>query len=355
MKILFIGEDLIKSRSGVVTVMNQILGDESLKQHTTYQTIFTTSDDYSTIKKLICWMKAYLLFIYYLPSCQIIHVHHASDLNFWLSGGMVYIANLFGKKTLLHNHSADFHEFYNGSSEKRKRKITNIFKNASATIVLSNQWLGWYNEIAPNAKFFMLQNAIDIPENIPTKNFKTEKTLLVYLARIEKRKGFFDLMKVMPNLAKKFPNLELYVAGQGDVEMANTLVKEYGLERNVFILGYIDSVKRDEILKMGHILVFPSYNEGLPMSLLEAMSYGLVPITTPVGGIPDVVVQNKNGLLVNPGDTEALKKSIDYLLTSPNKYADLSENARNDVDRDFNYKNYGSKLMKIYNSILQLK
>lgn len=351
MKILFIGEDLNKSRSGVVTVMNQILGDESLKQYTTYQTIFTTSDDYSTIKKLICWMKAYLLFIYYLPSCQIIHIHHASDLNFWLSGGMVYIANMFGKKSLLHNHSADFKEFYNGSSEKRKRKITNIFKNASATIVLSNQWLNWYNDIAPEAKFYMLQNAIDVPDNVPSKKLNIEKTILVYLARIEKRKGFFDLMKVMPELVSKFPNIELYVAGQGDVEMAKSLVTENRLEKNVSILGYINNVKREEILKNAHILVFPSYNEGLPMSLLEAMSYGLVPITTPVGGIPDVVVQNKNGLLVNPGDTEALKKGIIDLLNAPDKYADLSINARQDVDREFNYKNYGVKLVKIYDSI----
>ena len=353
MKILFIGEDLNKSRSGVVTVMNQILDDKNLETLTSYRTIYTTSDDYSNVRKLLCWLKAYLLFIYYLPKCQIVHIHHASDLNFWLSGGMVYLANFLNKKTLLHNHSADFHEFYNGSSQKNKEKIIKIFNNASATIVLSNQWLGWYNEIAPNAKFFMLQNAIEIPENIQTKNFKTEKTILVYLARIEKRKGFFDLMKVMPDLAKRFPNLELYVAGQGDVEMANKLVREYGLEKSVFILGYIDSIKRDEILKMAHILVFPSYNEGLPMSLLEAMSYGVVPITTPVGGIPDVVVNGKNGFLVNPGDTEELKKSIDYLLISPNKYADLSESARADVDRDFNYKNYGNKLMKIYNSILQ--
>ncbi|RZK55717.1 MAG: glycosyltransferase family 1 protein [Pedobacter sp.] len=351
MKILFIGEDLNKSRSGVVTVMNQILGDESLKQYTTYQTIFTTSDDYSTIKKLICWMKAYLLFIYYLPSCQIIHIHHASDLNFWLSGGMVYIANMFGKKSLLHNHSADFKEFYNSSSEKRKRKIKNIFKNASATIVLSNQWLNWYNDIAPEAKFYMLQNAIDVPDNVPSKKLNIEKTILVYLARIEKRKGFFDLMKVMPELVSKFPNIELYVAGQGDVEMAKSLVTENRLEKNVSILGYINNVKREEILKNAHILVFPSYNEGLPMSLLEAMSYGLVPITTPVGGIPDVVVQNKNGLLVNPGDTEALKKGIIDLLNAPDKYADLSINARQDVDREFNYKNYGVKLVKIYDSI----
>jgi len=121
-KILFIGEDLIKSKSGVVTVMNQILGDEYLKEKVEFVTIFTTSDDYSLAKKLIYWSIAYIKFLYYLPSADMIHIHHASDLNFWLSSVMVRLANLFNKKSLLHNHSADFHDFYNKKKSEVKQE-----------------------------------------------------------------------------------------------------------------------------------------------------------------------------------------------------------------------------------------
>lgn len=353
MNILFIGEDLDKSRSGVVTVMNQILHDESLKGKANFKTVFTTSDDYSTVKKLYCWLKAYIKFLYYLPSCKIVHIHHASDLNFWLSAGMGYLSKFFGKKTLLHNHSADFHEFYEKSSQKNKNRIAKVFQNITATIVLSNHWLTWYSQIAPKAKFFMLQNAIEIPKDIVPKDIEADEVILIYLARIEKRKGFFDLIEVMPQIIVKFPNIKLYVAGQGDITNANEMVKRNGLENNVIILGYINSEERNSFLRRAHVLVFPSYNEGLPMSLLEAMSYGLVPITTPVGGIPDVVKQDENGHLISPGDTLALENSIGFILNSPMLYKKLSENAKLTVLKDFNYQNYGEKLMNIYTYILK--
>lgn len=347
MKVLFVGEDLHKSRSGVVTVMNQILNDDTLKRDYEFIKVFTTSDDYSTPKKLLGWLKAYLKFLYYLPFCDLVHIHHASDMNFWLSSGMVSLTRLLNKKVLLHNHSADFHEFYDKTSEKNKRKIERTFTRASGTIVLSNHWLSWYSAIAPQAKWFMLQNAIEIPLHVEPKTIAGD-IMIIYLARIEKRKGFYDLINVMKPVIDKYPQVVLNVAGQGDLDLAQAQINDRGLGKNVKLLGYIDSTERDKYLHLAHILAFPSYNEGLPMSLLEAMSYGLVPITTPVGGIPDVVKSGENGLIVNPGDLNALEYAISALIDSPDRYTSMSAQAKSTIQKDFNYLNYGAKLKAIY-------
>jgi len=333
--------------------MNQILGDEYLKERIEYVTIFTTSDDYSLAKKLLYWSIAYIKFLYYLPSADMIHVHHASDLNFWLSSVMVKVANLFNKKSLLHNHSADFHEFYNKKTNEVKTKIRKVFECASAVIVLSKSWYNWYSNIAPGATLFMLQNAIEIPEDVSPKNFAANEIILIYLARIEQRKGFFDMMDAMDEVFSQYPNAKLFVAGQGDIALAKDIVAQKGLQHKVTILGHIDSQQRDKYLRKGHILVFPSYNEGLPMSLLEAMSYGLVPVTTPVGGIPDVLIHERNGLLVKPGEKKVLAAQIKYLLDSPKNSSRLSDNARYDINEGFNYKNYGPKLMQVYDFMIK--
>lgn len=352
MNILFIGEDLNKSRSGVVTVMNQILNDERLKGDIKFITIFTTSDNYSTRKKLYSWFKAYIKFLFYLPSCKIVHIHHASDLNFWLSSVMVFFSKMLRKKSILHNHSADFHEFYDGCSPAGKKIISKIFSLVNVNIVLSNHWLKWYKSIAPDAIWVMLQNAIDLPDNIPEKAIDDKNVALIYLARIEQRKGFYDFLKVMPAIVKEFPFIKIYLAGQGDVEDAKAAIQDQQLGQNVFLLGYINKNERDNYLRVCQVLIFPSYNEGLPMALLEAMSYGLVPITTPVGGIPDVVVSGENGILIQPGDTAALSSNILALLKDPEGYKNMSRNAVTSVHYSFNYKNYGIKLQEIYRMAL---
>ena len=86
------------------------------------------------------------------------------------------------------------------------------------------------------------------------------------------------------------------------------------LSGNVRFLGWVGPEQRDQILKEADIFILPSYNEGLPMAILEAMAWGLPIITTPVGGIPEVLIQGQNGLLVEPGNVNQLSKSIQYLM-----------------------------------------
>ena len=351
MRVLLIGENIYKSRSGVVTVLKQLLESKTLKNTIVYKTIYTTGDEFPILKKIIGWSEAYIKFLIYIPKTNIVHVHHAIALNFWLTAVLVYATKLFGKKIILHNHAADFHLFYNECSSFKKRMIINVFSAAHINIILSTSWLTWYTSIAPKAKWVLLPNSIQLPDNVIKKNLNASEIILIYLARIEERKGFYTIMNIMPTLIKEYKYCKLYLAGQGDLKAVEKLIKKTNLSHNVTVLGHIDNQQKDELLRRGHLLLLPSYNEGLPMALLEAMSYGIVPITTPVGGIPDVVESGKTGILIAPGDEDALLEAIRSLLNNSNLYNHLSDKAKQIICNEYNLCNYTKKLNIIYNSL----
>ncbi|MGI4742047.1 MAG: glycosyltransferase family 4 protein [Janthinobacterium lividum] len=351
MQILFVGENIHTSRSGVVTIMKQLLESDFLKQKVRYRPIYTTGDNFPAIKKLQGWLLAYVRFLFLLPGADLVHIHHAIGLNFWLSGGMVYLAKLFGKKAVLHNHAADFHLFYEGSAIWQQRLMAHVFAAADANIVLSTSWQTWYRSIAPRANWVLLPNSIQLPEVTVAKSFDGEEISLVFLARIEERKGFYNLMNIMPALVAQYPQCKLYIAGQGDIEAVRALIAAKGLLNHAVVLGHINSEQKDTLLRKGHVLVLPSFNEGLPMALLEAMAYGLIPVTTPVGGIPDVVIDGENGVLVTPGDEPALLQGLTGPLASPARCQQMSARAKLRVGQDFDFRKYQQRLLALYDSL----
>jgi glycosyltransferase involved in cell wall biosynthesis len=351
MRVLLIGENVKTSKSGVVTVMKQLLEDDYINSKVSYKVIYTTGDGFSTIRKIFGWAKAYLLFLYYLPTCKIIHVHHASDLNFWLSSVFVFLTRYTNRKIILHNHGADFHEFYNRCNTKQKKRIGRIFKIADTTIVLSESWLKWHKSSSPEANWTLLPNAIQVPKKLYEKKVFEKEIIIVYLARIEQRKGFFDFLQIIPELIRQYPSCKIHIAGQGDSISSKQFIKEKGLTDNVFFLGYINPEERNSLLQKSHVLVLPSYNEGLPMSLLEAMSYCVVPVTTNVGGIPEVVLHGTNGIMVQPGDKPGLLNGIGLALNNKKSFDSMSKSAYEKVLTDYNFENYKEKVLEVYYSV----
>jgi glycosyltransferase involved in cell wall biosynthesis len=116
------------------------------------------------------------------------------------------------------------------------------------------------------------------------------------------------------------------------------------------LLGWIDSDKRNELLLKADLFILPSYNEALPMALLEAMAWGLPVIVTPVGGIPEVVTADENGLLVTPGDIQQLSSAMQSLITNEDLRLRLGDAARASAI-EFDVTKYCVNLVNIYHSI----
>jgi len=155
------------------------------------------------------------------------------------------------------------------------------------------------------------------------------------IAHMNVAKGVLVLLDAFARLAQSIPELKLVLAGQGDAsdELARR-VKELGLERRVNLLGHFDG-DVDALIRTFDLYVFPSFWEGLPYSIIEAMRAAATIITTNVGGIPEVITHEKQGLLIEPDSSDAIVTSISRLHEDPVLRVNLSRGARDRYETSF--------------------
>ena len=148
-----------------------------------------------------------------------------------------------------------------------------------------------------------------------------------YLRHLGVRKGSYDLISAIAELEPAVRDL-LHVTLAGDGEVTQVRAAAEPLGAAVTVRDWAGPAERDELLAAAEVLALPSYDEGLPMALLEAMAAGLVPLTTPVGGIPEAITDGVNGLLIPPGDVPALASAFTRLVEDPALRTALSDGAR---------------------------
>ena len=138
---------------------------------------------------------------------------------------------------------------------------------------------------------------------------------LVYLGLFARSKGVFDLIDALTRLRPEcLGRTRLVLAGNGDLKGVRDLAERRGLSRFVEVRDWLGPAERERLLASADAFVLPSYAEGLPMSLLEAMAWGLPVISTTVGSIPEHVRDGVQGLLVQPGDVSELAGAIERIV-----------------------------------------
>ncbi|MBW4658259.1 MAG: glycosyltransferase family 4 protein [Drouetiella hepatica Uher 2000/2452] len=301
---------------------------------------------------------------------DLIHIHFSERGSTLRKMLLILIASRFNKPIILHAHGATYQEFFSGLPQFVQKIVVGIFKKCTKLITLSKTWQDYY------ARAFQLQakqvetlyNPVSVPLQVPQRSDR-ERTTFIFLGRIGKRggaldsqsivsfpqqdKGAFDLIHAFAALPESERSLsKLILAGNGDVELAQQKVEELNLSDSIIIHSWLSPVERDALLAAADVFVLPSYHEGLPMSMLEAMAWGLPVIVTPVGGIPEVVIHEHNGLFVEPGNQPQLTCTMQHLVNSPSLKAALGKAAREDVQA-LDIQNYMPLLVDIYQSVLK--
>ncbi|MBW4560914.1 MAG: glycosyltransferase family 4 protein [Mojavia pulchra JT2-VF2] len=315
----------------------------------------TSHDEGSIAHRLIIFVKALVKFLWRLifEQTDIIYLQISEGGNLLRKSIFALIAFIFRKPVLLHAHGAEFHLTYSRLPEWAKQLLSGIFRRCSGLIVLSKTWKDYYvlNLDLNPQRVFVLPNPAELPVEIPQRMNANQVTLL-FCGRVGQRKGTFDLIEAFANLPAEQKNCaKLIIAGDGDIEQGRKLIEKLNLTEHITFAGWVNSEQRDKLLAKADVFLLPSYNEGLPMAILEAMSWGLPVITTPVGGIPELVVHNENGLLVKPGDIQQLSAAILSLITNEELRLILGKTARERV-MPYDIKNYLNSLFNVYNSVL---
>lgn len=282
---------------------------------------------------------------------KIVHIQGAANASFSRKAVFVNIARFFGKKVIMHQHACDFVEYYD--NHKDKAWITRTINNCDRLIVLSQWWKEYFTSIGVAAEKIVILNNIVTPPQQPVNRNTDGKIRLLFLGEIGKRKGIYDLLTAIANEREFFAqHIELRIGGNLEEEKLQAFIRDHNLSDFVTFMGWVSGDKKRECLEWAHIYILPSYNEGLPIGILEAMSYRMPIISTPVGGIPEVVKQHYNGILVQPGNHRDISNALHYFIANPQHIAQYGEVSYTMAQPYFPESVMGS-LCKVYSDLLK--
>jgi glycosyltransferase involved in cell wall biosynthesis len=246
----------------------------------------------------------------------LLHCHVACKGSFWRKSLFAALGRFFGIPVIMHLHAGETENFYNSLSVFAKRIVTQQFTAANVVIVLSESWQKFVLKVAPKAHVVVIPNYVEMPKSIKMTK-KTNQIVVLFLGTVNGRKGVYDLLSAFSDAVKHIPQLFLSIGGDGDIESARNFAHELGIEAHVEFLGWVSGDEKNELFQAADIFVLPSYIEGLPVSVLEAMSWGIPVITTTVGGIPELIDNYVNGFLISPGDICTIQSLLERLALDP--------------------------------------
>ncbi|MEE2954233.1 MAG: glycosyltransferase family 4 protein [Bacteroidota bacterium] len=247
------------------------------------------------------------------PTIKIVHLHCAKKGSFYRKYIFLKIAVFFNKKVVFHIHSGQFYSFYLDSNSFVKKRIEQVLIKSDAVVVLTNYWKDYFYSK------FIINNLVVVNNLVPFQEKKEKninpKLQLLFLGDIGKRKGIFDLLDSIEKYKDEFSGqIKLFVAGIGERNKIINKIKEYELEDDITYLGWISGLEKQKVIEKSDIIVLPSYAEGLPMALLEAMSFSMPVISSNIIGILDILENNKNGKVIIPGDIDSIACAINYYI-----------------------------------------
>ncbi len=308
--------------------------------------------DGSKTAKAIKFIQAVGKFFYYLFSTRIdiVHVHSASRASFYRKSFFLWAAKAFGRKSIFHLHGGEFGIFFHKEcGGLRKWFIRKTLRTADVLICLSGHWHRILSEITEETgRIITLYNCVKKPSRRKVHR-DTEEIRVLFMGKLDRGKGVFDLIDVAGSLKRNGKKVRFILCGEGEREALQKAAAKKGVADRVDFPGWISD--KSTYYCLGDIFVLPSYNECLPMVLIEAASYGLPIVSTRVGGIPDIIVDQCNGFLVNPGDVGALKERIAVLVDSVKLRQEMGSKGMQLVDRAFSTEAVTTRLSQIYESL----
>jgi len=214
----------------------------------------------------------------------------------------------------------------------------------------------------PSERILLLHNAIAAPQGQQLSaeyyrhklGFNDHMSLIGSIGRLSKEKGLDDLLLAAHSVLKKFPTARFLIIGEGPEKVyLKAKAAEMGVGPFLTFLGFRTDMEM--IYPALDVVALSSYTEGLPKVLLEAMSYGKPVVATGVGGVPEVIIANKTGILVPAKSPDLLAKGICDILAEPDMARELGDAGRNLIQSQFSLGTRTLRLENLYEQISQTR
>lgn len=342
-----------ETQGGMYTVVANYLENNLLKQKTQIEYI-PISTVGSIPKRLFFSFRGIVKILKVLVRnhIDVIHIHMSERGSVYRKGIVLKIAKLFKISTVTHMHGADFEDWYLSLSQRQKNRVKKIINISDEIIILGENWREIFSTVMMDkSKIHVIYNAVP---SVAYNQYNENSKSLLFLGALIERKGIYDILQVATKLNKKLPkDITFDFYGPDPNGDFNRKIIEMGLEKRVFYHGWLKDADKKQVFSKTLLNLLPSYNEGLPMTILETMAYGIPNISTNVAAIPEVIENNVNGKIITPGDIVSLEEAILDIVQDTNCRQRYSENAFQTITNIFSIDNHVEELLKIYYKIMK--
>ncbi|MES2260815.1 MAG: glycosyltransferase family 4 protein [Pseudomonadota bacterium] len=348
-RVVMIGTSL--DAPGGMTAVVRLYRDMGLFD--TWKVRYLSSYERPGLVQLPVMLQATLSLLWLLLRGQVtlLHVHSAARGSFWRKSLFCLMARLFRVPYIFHLHSGEFPLFYSEECGPRaQRWVQRTLRGACAVVALTALWRDALQQIAPGARVEVVGNPVRVPATLPPA--PPLRHHLLFLGRLRDKKGIYDLVRAMPAVLAQVPEARFTLAGDGELDDTARLARELGVEHALALPGWVDGAAKDQLMAQADILLLPSYFEGLPICILEAMAQGLAVISTDVGGIPELLDEGRCGVLLAPGDIDGIAAAVLALLRDDAGRARLRGAAFERVQQQYSTQAIAKALAALYASVV---
>jgi glycosyltransferase involved in cell wall biosynthesis len=359
-KIAMLGPALV-AVSGVTTHLNQLFGSSLANEVTLLHfQVGSEGRKESAVQKLARFLISPFVFAGFLLRMRPHIVHINSSLepkSYWRDIAYLLVARSLGRKVVYQVHGGALPEEFFSGNAFLTGLLRWVLSMPDAVVLLAQVELDAYQRFVPKQRLVVAANAIDAGPLVskPIKSKTAGPLQLVYLGRLAWNKGIYEAIEALGTLVKEGRDLKLSIAGGGPEESAiKQRVAELGLSEHVRFPGPLFGEAKDALWSASDVFVFPTFHrEGLPYALLEAMAAGAVPITTRVGGIPDVMQDGVHGLLIEAKDPAGLARAIGRLDDDRDALARMAEAGRQRVLAEYTVERLAQDFKRIYATLIK--
>lgn len=338
------------SRGGIGTVVSQFLDSISFKKYK-FEHIVTHAD-VSHFKKTIIAIKAFVAFKKGLREgrYEAVHIHSAFGASFFRSIPFIRESNHYGIPVINHIHSDSWEAFYGEASKIKKKKIAKVYRKCTKLIVLSDEWKEQLSTIVPSEQITVLENCTPIFDEKFHPSFESKQ--VVFMSRMEQIKGCDILPDIVEETIATDPAISFVFCGDGSFkEDVKREIANRGLIESVVFRGWLSGDSKIACLKSSSVFLLPSYGEGMPMCILEAMGVGLPVVASRVGGVPQLVKNGHSGILCDCSEPSQFAQAIVSILGERRYFEELSLGAKIEAKKR-STESYSAALEALYDEIL---
>lgn len=269
--------------------------------------------DRPTNHKLFLLKALFFFILYQIKTSATVYIHTSSHHSFYRKSLFLLIAILFRRKIILHIHPAHFIDFLNGLSGMTRWYMYGLLKRVDAVVALTDGIKQKIASFAPQARLVTLNNPVDVKALANKNGYHRFSNRLLYLGWYIKAKGVYELVDAVDILVRQGESIHLDFFGTKEASNLREYVQKKKLQDVITVHDWIEDEDKIKVLRESTMLILPSHSEGVPNVILEAMATHTPIIATPVGGMQELLEDERNCLLSKVNDPKDLSEKISRL------------------------------------------